>query len=102
VNILGFEIRWPERVVSCGKNPPIDPDLDLLPGPHCDPLVLHHPLLCDYCARMNEAQVERIHRGINFTGERQLGRETCPAELRRKLDVIHAWPGNRPFKEDPS
>lgn len=100
MKILGFEIRWPEKTVACRYNPPADPDVDLLPGPHCDPYVLHGPSSgCVYCADLNDAIVERIHKGVNFTGERQLGREVCPAERRRPLEQINAWPGNRPFKD---
>ena len=92
-----MEIRWPNKTTACRYNPPWAGDM--VRGPHCDPYVVHGPEECDACDENVEAQAERIHQGINFTGQSQLGRETCPAERQRSLDVIHAWPGNRPIKK---
>ena len=96
MKLLGLTI-WPEKTTACKYNPPHTGDL--LRGPHCDPYVLHIEG-CDACAGYVEAQAERIHLGINFTGQRIPGRETCPAERQRPLETIYAWPGNRPFKQE--
>ena len=100
MKVLGFEIRWPTKSTSCRYQPPYEGDL--LRGPHCDPYVLHHPSSCDACAEHVEAQAERIHRGINFTGHYLPTRSQCPAEALRPLAVIHSWGGNRPVKEGTS
>ena len=100
MKILGFEIRWPIPT-ACKANPK-DLDREIPPGPHCDPLVVHHPQTCDYCRACNDAVAYRIHKAINFTGEHHVGRATCPSEERRPLAQIHAWPGNRPLKREDS
>src|SRR5690242_7145859 len=64
------------------------------PFPHCDSRVLHAPSECVYCDHYPEAQAARIRDGINFTGRRELGLATCPAELARPLGVINRWHGN--------
>ena len=73
---------------------------ELLRGPHCDPLVLLHPSDCGICSEYTEAINERIHKGINFTGDTHPGRAQCPAEALRPLADIHAWVGNRPVTQE--
>lgn len=71
--------------------------------PHCDSLVLHAPGACVYCDKYPEKQDERIRNTTAFTGEEaeRFGLP-CPATVRRSLEVINLWPGNRPVSEDPN
>jgi len=64
--------------------------------PHCDVLVLHAPGTCQYCDAHPEWQQLRQVWRINFTGRDCMDRTQCPAEARRGLRTVHAWPGNRP------
>lgn len=68
--------------------------------PHCDNLVLHAPSTCKYCDMYPEEQQARIRDGVNFTGEGDPNKRTCPAEERRKLDIINRWYGNVPHPTD--
>ena len=69
--------------------------------PHCDSCVLHAPGSCIYCDEYPEKQNERIKNNINFTGENNSTKETCPAEVKRSINVINRWHGNLPItKED--
>jgi hypothetical protein len=71
--------------------------------PHCDQLVLHGPKAnCRYCNEHPEWQQLREVWGINFTGENDPEKVPCPATLRRSVENIHKWPGNRPKNEDGS
>lgn len=65
--------------------------------PHCDDLVLHAPGDCKYCDLYPEDQRERTNNGINFTGKSDPSMEPCPSTLRRPLEVIERWPGNRAY-----
>lgn len=64
--------------------------------PHCDPTVLHAPGECEYCDKLPTLQKTRINLNINFTGERDPRKNPDPSEIRRPLDTINRWPGNRP------
>lgn len=65
--------------------------------PHCDSLVLHKPGACIYCDRYPERQNDRIQNRVAFTGEeRERFGHPCPSTIRRPLDIINEWPGNRP------
>ena len=72
-------------------------------GPHCDSAVLHEPGTCEFCDEFPLLQKARQLWGIAYTGEAP-GRTgtgvvmVCPSEMRRELDVIHRWPGNRPTR----
>lgn len=64
--------------------------------PHCDQRVLHAPGKCVYCDRYPEWQEYRQMLEMAFTGEERRDHELpCPATVRRPLDQIEAWPGNR-------
>lgn len=65
-------------------------------APHCDDSVLHAPSTCAVCDLFPDYQAARLAVGINFTGRHTEGLSRCPSELRRPLDKINAWPGNRP------
>lgn len=65
-------------------------------APHCDDLILHAPGKCVYCDEYAEEQQERIRDGVNFTGEGDPNKKTCPAEQRRALRDINRWGGNTP------
>jgi hypothetical protein len=99
MKLFGIEIPWLRRRPPTGCSYVPEYEGDLLRGPHCDPYVLHIDS-CDLCLSDDyiEARAERIHKAINFTGSPVPGRSQCPAEARRSLEQIHAWPGNRPFK----
>lgn len=71
-------------------------DNDRAAFPHCDDLVLHAPGHCEYCDVYPDRQMERLRLLINFTGQSIPGRAKCPSEVRRPLEVSHAWFGNRP------
>ncbi|GAC1663204.1 MAG: hypothetical protein NVS9B9_24960 [Ktedonobacteraceae bacterium] len=62
--------------------------------PHCDGNVLHAPGECEYCDHYPFQQQQRVDAGINFTGEHDPDKETCPSERVRNLDVIERWHGN--------
>ena len=64
--------------------------------PHCDSAVLHAPSICEYCDDYPDYQELRRLWGINFTGENDPDKLPCPSEVRRSLDVINRWGGNRP------
>lgn len=64
--------------------------------PHCDARVLHRPGVCRFCDEYSDWQELREVWGINFTGERDPDKLPCPAEMRRDLENIERWPGNRP------
>lgn len=64
--------------------------------PHCDSQVLHSPKVgCEYCNMYPEKQAERIDKLINFTGEYDYWKISCPSEERRSLNTIEKWYGNR-------
>lgn len=66
--------------------------------PHCDDLVLHAPGTCQYCDEYPERQRKRVRDGVNFTGGEQVPEHSpCPSTLRRPLETIEAWFGNRRF-----
>ena len=73
-----------------------DPWEDFPTFPHCDMLVLHAPGECEYCDRHPDWQKLREAWGINFTGHHDEDKLTCPAELKRPVEVINRWPGNTP------
>jgi hypothetical protein len=64
--------------------------------PHCDPRVLHSPGRCEFCDMYPEHQRARVVARVNFTGEKVPGFRACPSEMRRTLENIERWPGNRP------
>jgi len=66
--------------------------------PHCDPLVLHAPEECQFCAAATELQEERQRLNISHTGHANR-LWPCPSAQRRSLSTIHAWAGNRPYPE---
>lgn len=68
-------------------------------APHCDAAVLHAPGECEYCDGYPDWQMLRKRWGINFTGHHEPDKATCPAELRRPVETINRWGGNRPKKE---
>jgi hypothetical protein len=47
------------------------------------------------CDEFPERQKSRQRDQVNFTGEKFIGKSTCPSELARPLDTIELWPGNR-------
>lgn len=71
-------------------------DKDIAPFPHCDQNVLHAPNECEFCDMYPEAQDKRIVDGVNFTGQSDPNKTQCPAEARRKVEIIHGWYGNTP------
>lgn len=65
--------------------------------PHCDQRVLHAPGECEYCDRHPEWQELRQAWGIAFTGYEPEGKELPdPATHARGVNILNAWPGNRP------
>lgn len=65
--------------------------------PHCDARVLHAPGECEYCDRYPDWQRLRQTWGVAFTGHDPTPDQVpCPSTVIRPLDVINAWPGNRP------
>lgn len=100
MKLLGMEIRWPKQPRSCTYNPKDVADPEIPWGPHCDPNIVHAPSVCAFCDECLEAQVYRIHHGINFTGQYEPNRAPCPAEQLRSLETIECWPGNRPTKKE--
>ncbi|MBV9125688.1 MAG: hypothetical protein JO112_20250 [Planctomycetes bacterium] len=66
--------------------------------PHCDSLILHHPDQCEYCAKCDALQQERIALDISNTG--MLNRRwVCPADVRRSPEQYDAWAGNKRSRE---
>lgn len=63
--------------------------------PHCDPRVLHAPTLCEFCDERGDLQRLRVSWAINFTGQHDASKTTCPAEKARGLENLYAWGGNR-------
>ena len=63
--------------------------------PHCDSFVLHAPEECEYCRNATKLQIDRKACDVSYTGHFNR-KYQCPSTERRKLSVIHAWPGNRP------
>lgn len=64
--------------------------------PHCDEKIVHSPEEnCKYC---NESGLQEIRKAwnINFTGQHDPNKTTCPAEQRRPLNTINKWYGNVP------
>lgn len=64
--------------------------------PHCDELCLHMPQICTICDDFPELQQARIDNRVNFTGEFSPNKQPCPSTMRRSLQTINRWPGNRP------
>lgn len=69
---------------------------NIIKFPHCDSNVLHGPKICTYCDEYPELQQYRTDNKINFTGENDPNKKQCPAEARRKLEIINRWYGNTP------
>lgn len=69
--------------------------------PHCDWLVLHKPGECQYCDMSPDLQQFRIENNVNFTGESDPSKISCPAERNRPVDVINQWPGNQSTLKTP-
>jgi len=69
-------------------------------APHCDNAVLHAPGECVYCDAYPAWQRYRQVARIAFTGHEPIENETmCPSEVRRPVEVIQQWNGNRAWKE---
>jgi hypothetical protein len=65
--------------------------------PHCDSRVLHTPGECAFCDQYPAWQEYRQVMGIAFTGHEPRPDELpCPSTLRRSMEDIQAWSGNRP------
>lgn len=64
--------------------------------PHCDGNVLHKPGECVYCDMPEFKQLHewREANDINYTGHTDRS-VPCPAEQKRKKDIINAWSGNQ-------
>lgn len=86
---------YPRTIVASAM--PIE-DIDNAPYPHCDSDVLHAPGECEFCDHYPDRQNERAVAGINFTGHSDPDKSKCPSEMRRSLDTIERWPGNRASK----
>lgn len=78
------------------------------PMPHCDARILHAPGECEYCDAYPDAQLERTHLKIAFTGHAPVDEQVaCPADVARppgsSADHRH-WAGNKPTNAtgDPS
>lgn len=65
-------------------------------APHCDARVLHAPGQCWSCDGYPDWQLARKTWGINFTGQNNPELLPCPATLKRAVETINLWPGNRP------
>lgn len=63
--------------------------------PHCDPRILHAPGKCVFCDAHPDWQELREFWAINFTGEHDAKKSSCPAELARPFEILNAWGGNR-------
>jgi hypothetical protein len=68
--------------------------------PHCDPLILHRPGICEFCDRHADWQAIREVWEINFTGETDPQKAPCPSAKYRPAYQAHRWHGNRPSKGD--
>lgn len=68
--------------------------------PHCDSGVLHAPGECTYCDLHPDWQKERIQKSVNFTGQSESLKTTCPSDATRGTGGAHVWGGNRPH--DPN
>lgn len=65
-------------------------------APHCDSAVLHAPGECQHCDRYSAWQRYRQVARIAFTGHEPTEDETmCPSEVRRPVEAINRWGGNR-------
>ena len=65
-------------------------------APHCDAAVLHAPGECWACDLYPAWQRYRQVAEIAFTGHEPNERETmCPSEVRRPVEIINRWGGNR-------
>ena len=64
-------------------------------APHCDSEVLHRPGACQYCDHRPDLQEFRLLHGINFTGENDPAKLSCPAAAKRSVETIERWGGNR-------
>jgi hypothetical protein len=63
-------------------------------------LVLHKPGDCAYCDKHPDIQADRIAAHVRFTGEQEPADwRPCPSEVERPADLIHRWPGNRPYRD---
>lgn len=66
-------------------------------APHCDGGILHAPQVCVHCDEYPAWQRYRLIAGIAFTGEPPTDdKVSCPSEIRRGLESLYAWGGNRP------
>jgi len=68
--------------------------------PHCDYLILHSPGTCEFCDSRPVWQALRVIYGINFTNEDYPNKEPCPSLVRRSLETINKWGGNRPHPKE--
>jgi hypothetical protein len=68
--------------------------------PHCDQFVLHPKGACMYCDKHPLWQELRDAWGINCTGENNPLKLPCPSEVRRSLETINKWGGNRAITKD--
>lgn len=65
-------------------------------APHCDQRVLHAPGECWACDGYPQWQWARIVQQINFSGEHDPKKASCPSLMNRTEEKINRWPGNRP------
>lgn len=84
---------YPRTLIQVAASLPGEP---LYTAPHCDGDVLHAPSECQYCDEFPDRQAQRVKDKVNFTGHHDPSKKPCPAEVRRDLDTINKWPGNRP------
>lgn len=70
-------------------------------APHCDAAVLHAPGECRHCDLYPAWQRYRVVARIAFTGHEPDENETmCPSEVRRPIEAIERWGGNRPHARE--
>lgn len=99
IGVCPMEVRCMKGQPCCLKDSIATPGIEYdrrAAFPHCDLLVLHAPGECEYCDEYPDRQEERLRNNTNFTGQHDPEKYPCPSELRRTLETINRWPGNRP------
>lgn len=77
------------------QNEPVSNEAERV-APHCDPMILHAPGKCQFCALNPDWQQYRQIANINFTGESDPDKAPCPSLFFRTSEIRDRWPGNRP------